>query len=215
MSAASAPSPARIAPIALWRVAQAFLNTLYNLFGAPEDVAFQHTYTAKAHRQLAQWLRCAEAMLRRLLLIEASAYAGAANASAPHQQKRQRVRKLHEFTHDKPEAWRVSFRCFAFPLLRQAQHDAGGDAAGLSKAKRPDRQRFRSAWPLAERYEAILRVFNDPTPYAQRLSRRLRATPKRLHEILRAPPEAEHRIDGFEALTHQAESAWRPHFSSA
>jgi hypothetical protein len=77
MSADDAPAPTRHAPIALWRVAQAFLNTLYALFGAPEDVAAEHTLTAKAHRHMAQWLRCAEALLRRLLAIEAS-------ASIPH-----------------------------------------------------------------------------------------------------------------------------------
>ena len=43
---------------------------------------------------------------------------------------------------------------------------------------------FRSAWPLAERYEALLRVFNDPTKYAQRLARRLHATPHRVGEVL-------------------------------
>ena len=33
---------------------------------------------------------------------------------------------------------------------------------------------MRSAWPLAERFEALLRVYNDPMPYARRLARRLR-----------------------------------------
>jgi hypothetical protein len=72
MSADDAPSSTpRAAPIALWRVAEAFLQTLHMLFGAPADVAADHTLLRKAHAQLAQWLRCAEAMLRRLLLIEA------------------------------------------------------------------------------------------------------------------------------------------------
>ncbi len=34
------------------------------------------------------------------------------------------------------------------------------------------------AWPLAHRSEALLRVFNDPIPYARRLARRLAARPK-------------------------------------
>ena len=34
--------------------------------------------------------------------------------------------------------------------------------------------RFRSAWPLAERQEALLRVCNNPAPYAKRLAARLR-----------------------------------------
>jgi hypothetical protein len=52
--------------LALWRVAEAFLSTLHMLFGAPEEVAAKHTLTAKAHALMASWLRCAEAMLRRL-----------------------------------------------------------------------------------------------------------------------------------------------------
>jgi hypothetical protein len=75
-------APIRHAPIALWRVAQAFLGTLHMLFGAPEDVARDHTLTAKAHKQMAQWLRCAEALLRRLLAIEASGFRKLATRSA-------------------------------------------------------------------------------------------------------------------------------------
>lgn len=209
--------------MALWRVAEAFLHTLYNLFGAPEDVAAEHTLTARAHELLASWLRCAEAMLRRLILIEAAHLPAPTPRARPELvEKRQRVRKLMHFSADKPEEWRVSFRVFVSPMLRQAQHDAEGDAAGsvsvslsLSKAERPAPQRFRSAWPLAERYEALIRVFNDPIPYARRLARKLHAAPRLLGEALRAPPEAKHRIDDFEAMGHQAESGWRPLFSSA
>jgi hypothetical protein len=70
--------------------------------------------------------------------------------------------------------------------------------------------KFYSAWPLAERYEAMLRVFANPAPLARRLAKRLHPLKHRLCEILRAPPEAEHRIERFEALTHAAESRWRP-----
>jgi hypothetical protein len=74
---------------------------------------------------------------------------------------------------------------------------------------------LRSAWPLALRYQALIRVFNDPTLYARRLARRLHATPHRLPGTLRAPPQAASRVDRFEALTGAAEIAWRPYFSSA
>lgn len=221
MSAAAAPAPTRTAPIALWRVAQAFLNTLYSLFGAPEDVARLHTCVRKEHQLIASWLRCLEAVLRRLLLIEASAYAQP-NTRPLLRPSRKRVPRMIGFDADAPQSWRVSFRCFTSPMLRHAQHDAGGDAGSpvsvslsLSKAERPAPQSFHSAWPLAERYEACVRVFNDPTAYAQRLSRRMHAAPHRVVEVLRAPPEAEHRVDRFEALTHQAEQPWRPFYSSA
>ena len=79
----------------------------------------------------------------------------------------------------------------------------------------PTPRAFRSAWPLAERYEALLRVFNAPAAYAQRLARRLHATPHHLHEALHAPPEAYERVDDFAAFGEEARSRWRPHFSSA
>jgi hypothetical protein len=105
------PTPPQLppdTPIALWRVAETFLHTLHALFGTPEDVAAEHTLVAKAHKLMASWLRCAEAMLRRLLLIEASAHAEAlrpvrrsseskGGSNEPEnscQEKRRRERKL-------------------------------------------------------------------------------------------------------------------------
>ncbi len=78
-----------------------------------------------------------------------------------------------------------------------------------------DKNRFASAWPLAERYEAILRVFNNPEPYARRLARQLHATPHRVRELFRAPLEFEHRVDQCEALAHSAETAARHAFNSS
>ncbi len=203
------------------------MHILHGLFGAPEQVAAKHTLRFEAHKLMASWLRAGEAMMRRLLLIEAAAHAKP-NTRPLLRPSRKRVRKLVCFTAEKPEEWRVSFRCFRAPMLRQAQHDAEGGAAGsvsvslsLSKAKRSGRlsreerwcsdrwpkPRFRSAWPLAERYEALLRVFNNPDAYARRLARRLHATPHRLRELMRAPPEAEHRVDQFSELTAAATSS--------
>jgi hypothetical protein len=51
MQAATLP---RTAPLALWRIAEAFLHVLYSLFGAPEDVAREHTLTRAAHTNLNQ-----------------------------------------------------------------------------------------------------------------------------------------------------------------
>lgn len=234
-------APIRHAPLALWRVAQAFIQTLHALFGPPERVAFLHTITAQKHGVLASWLRAGEAMMRRLLLIEASAYPKPNTRPLLHE-RRTRVRKLMTFSPDAPEAWRVSFRNFSSPVYggsgsREAR-DVGGSvtpsvacgdtspASGGGKKQRRSREerwcaehrprpKFRSAWPLAERYEALLRVFNDPTAYARRLARRLHATPHRLREALHAPPEAAHRVDRFDELGEQARSVWRARFSSA
>lgn len=188
-------TPPRAAPLALWRVAQAFLNTLYNLFGAPEDVAAKHTLLREAHARMASWLRCAEALLRRLLLIEAAALAAAPLArKAVGKMPAARVRRAMSFDADKPEAWRVSFRCFNAADLRAR----GPRPMRQSDPRRAAMARFRSAWPLAERYEALIRVFNAPAAYARRLARRLFANAKMVGAVLRAPEEAEHRIDQYE-----------------
>lgn len=204
MNATTHPSPIRRAPIDLWRVAEAFLQTLQMLFGEPKDIARNSIVTALAHRTLASWLRSAEAMLRRLLLIEAAALP-TPNMLPPSRRlarKTLRVRRQAEFWPDKPEDWRVSFRCFLTERRRLA-----GIWLGLTPTCQRGRRRsiqFRNAWPLAERYEALLRVFENPEPFARRLSRRLRAAPQRASALLQAPPEARHRIDRFDELTQTA-----------
>jgi len=267
----TAPAPIRTAPLALWRVASAILHTLHMLFGAPEHVAARSTLTGKQHGMMASWLRSAEALMRRLLLIEASAFPKPNTRPLLPREPRQRARKRREFFADQPQNWRVSFRCFA-PGPRAPRGKTPGNAAAarlerlqqlgaqpgqpifiyreerddITQGPRPSRvyarrrsrrpaqrsqpipaqDRFwvheseleplvvRSARPLAERYEALLRVFNDPAPYARRLAARLHATPHRMKEALRAPPEARERIESFDECGERAMEAWRPHFSS-
>jgi len=191
---------ARQAPRALWLIAQAFLTVLHTLFGAPEDLARQHTLTYKAYARVAPWLRAGEALLRKLLVIEASFY-GKPNTRPLLRQPRRRVSKLMVFTPDAPEQWRVSFRCFVGDThARQTSRHMRRrpERACVSPTKREDRWSyenfkpvtFRSAWTLAERYEALLRAFNDQAPYARRLARRLYAAPHRVRIVLRSPPGA-------------------------
>lgn len=61
--------------------------------------------------------------------------------------------------------------------------------------------KFYSAWPLAERYEALLRVFNNPAPFAKRLAARLHATPHRAAELMRLPARRRARQAGEPADT--------------
>jgi hypothetical protein len=226
-TSSSEAASARQAPLKLWRVAQAFLATLYVLFGDPEDVAARHTLTLKAHSFMAGWLRCAEALLRRLLVLEAAAYPKP-NTRPLLKPRQKRTRKLVGFDADAPEQWRVSFRCFASPGRGARDSGRRDRCASIPKSlvpspsSRKDRWHpmhwkpvtFRSAWPLAERYEALLRVFNNPAAYARRLARRLHALPHRLGETLRAPPEAAHRVELFEDLGERVRAAWRPYLSS-
>lgn len=199
---AAASSPVRTAPLVLWRAAEAFLRMLHALFGAPEDVAGEYVLGRARHTLIASWLRCAEAMLRRLILIEAAARPQ--HTPHPPRAARQRARKLMHFYADQPEAWRVRFPMCAAP--RRARPRAASHAKAHAS---------RSAWPLAERYEALIRAFNDPAAYAARTARRLQRDPHRLAHALRAPPEAADRVAAFATLTRRAEHVWRRRFSSA
>ncbi len=91
-----------------------------------------------------------------------------------------------EFSADAPETWRVGFRCFMDRRRRAGQHRR---LPARTPAVHSDAARFHSAWPLAERAEALLRVFNDPLPYAKRLARRLYATPHRTRALMRYEAE--------------------------
>jgi hypothetical protein len=209
MNATLAPETApRQAPLALWRVAQAFIETLHVIFGAPEAIAAKHTLARAFYERLASWLRCGEAFVRRLIAIEAAAYvvAAADEEPTPRRKAALRQRKLVGFDADQPAQWRVSFRCLLSPgSPRIIPHHVE------TKTRAPKRDpRFRSAWPLAERYEALLRAYNDPAPYARRLARTLYVSPHRVHAILRAPDEAPHRIDRFDDAGVLCERTWPP-----
>jgi hypothetical protein len=200
-----APKPIRNAPIALWRVAEAFLHTLHNLFGAPEDVAFRHTLTLAPYRLLLSWIRVGEAMLRRLLLIEAAALPKPNTRPILWPTHKKRARRMMEFFDDKPEDWRVSFRCQCDIRVRKATHKRVTLSRSQRDASPPS---FHSVWPLAERYEALLRVFNDPTGYAKRLARRLYANAvKALRALIRESREARHRIDLYDQFVRACDIA--------
>ncbi|MEQ1619088.1 MAG: hypothetical protein ABL883_12190 [Terricaulis sp.] len=193
-------TPPRAAPLELWRAAAAFLNLLHALFGDPSAVATRGALTSMTYKTIASWLRAGEAMMRRLLLIEAAAFPKP-ETRALRPSSRQRARKLMSFEAAHPEGWRVSFRCFASAPRRPPMLRTGRIARQDRNSNSP---KVRSAWPLAERYEALLRVFNDPSACARRLSRRLHAAPHRAASLLRAPPEAESRVELFAGLTAAA-----------
>lgn len=184
MTEAATSDDVRTAPIALWRRAGELVRTIFGLFGEPQDVAAQHTLTAQAFKLALSWIRVAEALVRQLLLIEAAALPRI-NA-APPRRVRKRQRRLVEHDAAAPEMWRVSFRC-APP--RQAIRRSRARRAPTAP------KRFYSAWPLAERCEALLRAYNDPAPYARRLARRLYARPQLSARLRIEPAHFEARVD--------------------
>jgi hypothetical protein len=192
----SEPSSAqRFAPIALWRVASQLLITLFNLLGEPQELARQHSMSAKDHKLASNWLRCVEALFRKLLLIEASHYEKHVTQTKLRQRAKRQRREMAFFP-ESPEAWRVTFRIME--RGRPRPHGAmrkPSPVRALPNAGEDARAPYHSAWPIAERFEALLRVHDNPAPYAERLARRLYANPERTASIVSEPPELQHRID--------------------
>lgn len=168
----------------LWLIAQDFINVLFSIFGQPEEIAERHTIMRDQWQLLSKWLRAGEALMRMLLLIEAAALPKP-NTRPLLRPKRKRKKRIMEFWPDRPDDWRVSFRAIPLDRRRPRRRDAGAPR----KSDPWDAARFKSAWPLAERAEALLRVFNNPSAAARRLSRRLYAVPHRARTLLDHAPE--------------------------
>ena len=79
----------------------------------------------------------------------------------------------------------------------------------------PPAPAVRSAWALAERYEALLRVFNDPAAYAARLARRLHGNVKRVLEVMRVEADAASHCSAIAPAGDHALERWRPFFNSS
>jgi hypothetical protein len=165
------------------------LVVFFNLFGAPEAIAAQHTLSRKAHALAFEWLRAGEALLRRLLLIEAAALAPPVSSRRAVSSRMPRQKRPYEFFADKPEDWRVTFRCCVGDT-----HAPGARMRTRPRCACVSPTRFPSAWPLAERAEAMLRAFNNPAPYAARLARKLYAAPHRARALAAYPLNAPNRI---------------------
>ncbi len=277
---ASAPSPDTL--LDFWRVARTLICDLFNLFGEPQAIAFQHTLTKKTRALMLTWLRAGETWLRHLLLIEAAALVPLLGPPASSRQTDARpqagrmpaVQNTIEHHPDHPEDWRVSFRCFPQRTTRahasrrtkttretqkpewqmsfvnpetaararanyaawlkqmrglnsspasggsgiRGANDEGGCAdtspASRSLDERANENReggkqFFSAWPLAERAEAMLRVFNNPTPFARRLAFRLRRKPEDAARLLYVPDDID-RVVPRDTMTSMHEAA-APH----
>jgi hypothetical protein len=160
---------------------------LHVLFGGPEAVAAKSVLSPGPRALLLSWLRTGEALLRALLVIEAAAYPKP-NTRPPLWPRRPRTRHLRTFEPEAPHEWRVCFRCL-LDCPRRAKTQV---------RKRAPAKRFFDSWPLAERYEALLRVYNDPSAAARRLARRLYAEPYRALGIM--PTETPLAAESFAAL---------------
>ena len=130
----------------LWLIAQNFIATLFNVFGAPEEIAERHTFLRREWTLIAKWLRAGEALLRQLLLIEAAALPKP-ETRAITRKPRARKPKTMSFDADAPDTWRVSFRC-VLPMDRRLPV---GKMPALRLSAVRQRRGTRNATPPPER----------------------------------------------------------------
>jgi hypothetical protein len=175
----------RAAPADLWDIAKTLVNTLYSLFGEPQQIAACGAIDHKTFTWLTTWLRACETLLRRLLLIEAHALT---LTPPPARGRSGGGQQPHQSFSLNPDDWRVRF------TLLDRRRLAGG-IGGSRTIAAGETSTHHSAWPLAHRAEALFRVCKNPLPYARRLARLIARIPKRVARIL-APPHKPKRKSG-------------------
>ncbi len=165
-------------------------------FGAPSALAKRHDIFDAVRKSCLRWLNDMEAGVRRLLLLRAALFPApkASHADAPMPAATVSERGPRGFAppwraegdpltmYGPPEDsadWRVCFRVDAPQApgwLRSAPYaDRRPQSRGFAP---PQRQAPMAYWaddphPIAERFEALLRVLDDPDYYAERLAARL------------------------------------------
>jgi hypothetical protein len=195
--AAAAPDPI----LQLWAHTRTWLARAVDAFGGPAAIA--RLVVRGARRVAARQLAACEALVMKLLLVEAADLSPQAFARGPGARTQTQSRPTElDLAH--PETWNVRFiprlpsapptpqqqagagpriRSFAQPLLvrdiaadraRQELHARMKKMRDARWRLDPARDRAK-AERLARRFEALRRVFADPKPYALRLKRKVLA----------------------------------------
>jgi hypothetical protein len=203
-----------------WEELRIALKWAGQIFGDPVDLYDDRARPRGEVLPLRVWLSALEALARALLFIMASRLPVPTAARKRRSAARSRARGANAVATSKDdlakttepegtpgsERWAgVVFR--VLPPLR-AERRRGPKLSHLWQAL-PTRA-------LAYRFEALIRVAENPTPFAQRLARRLRAKPELAERVLEGASNRSGRsktwvdlIDDARALAHKAASAFR------
>lgn len=151
----------------------------------PRDLAMREYVSVKDHRQMADWVRNLEMLVRRILWIMASAM-----KLEPVQPRvaRQRIPGLRVEYPEAPESWRTPFRVIERRIARSRRSN------GALPRPKPPAPRVLPSWPLARRLEAIRRVLAKPSAAASRLAR---LCERRRHAARNTPDPAILRVWDF------------------
>jgi hypothetical protein len=171
----------------LWEGLKTAIRWTALIFGEPaslwDDIAGRRGEVLS----LRTWLSALEALARTLLLLMAVRLP-APDARKPRQRRPRKPigsADLATLTHD-PLAAPLNSQLWAGVAFHIAPSKRRSRRGGLSK----------SLWsclptrPLAYRFEALIRVAENPAPFARRLARRLREDPALAARMLRRPKSA-------------------------
>ena len=158
------PDPDSVFPsrAAAWDYVRHILDLVFSLFAAPAALARLGGVSLQYQAHMRFWLRPAERLARLLLLAEAAEIAPLKRR--PAKPARRVFPRPDDLSDPRSETWRVSF-----PVLRASCKRGSGAKGYVTPNISPLR--------LAARFEALVRIALDPTPYARRLARRLERRP--------------------------------------
>jgi hypothetical protein len=184
MAAMTASSPPTDPIADLWRQARAWLVDSLREFRGPAEIAKAFARTVQAairHR-----LQVLEALLMKLMLIEAARLCGESCAAGGGGRQRSGRTRRERGEPDRasalrceapadPQTWRVRFH-LRIPPPRRARPNAGVGPGRLWPKPGAEAATARvetKARALARRFEALRRVFADPRRVIMRLARKL------------------------------------------
>ena len=166
--------PALKAP---WSIAEMLLEVMWTVFGAPAEIAARGLAKPDFARALRDWLRAAEAFVRRLLLIEAASLDVAPPVATARPARPVRA----AFSNPSPPRRRgfcvFIHRRSAFRRLRRYRF------------RRAPRLFVRTA-SLAARAEALIDVLARPAIWARRVALKLARRPFRARALALYPAHA-------------------------
>ena len=161
----------------LWETAKNALNYMLRMFGEPSAIACLKLLVRARRLDILGWLKPIEDLVRRLIIIEAMKLE--LKAIRPHAPLEHVRREIVADPADSA-SWPARFQVFP----------ANSHNMRSSKAAAPEPFPLFKAFPVAERFEAVLRVLENPGRYISRAARRaqgLRELPRALAR--RADPE--------------------------
>lgn len=179
-----------------WDKLAAYLRFACALFGDPAALAKRLWLSHAEHKQCADFLRPLEAIARRLIFALALELAPATHPPAPERKQRP-LRGMPAnvgaaFDMDRPESWRAPFQ-----LVTTRARRPRATPSPAHQAIAADRL---SSAPLAARFEALRRAYENRDAYAAALARKHARAPAIAYAFLVGAPAARAHRAGYATL---------------